>query len=264
MGKNHSRSSNRVGSRLFLSLYKNYLFFFLLFVLFGIVFLYSWLYAKEGFSNEETIDYYVITMKTPDRMKNIETQQELVEPPVVFQLFDAVKGDELNLDDYDNISPGHKLNTKIRKREIALSMTNVQIYKKIQKEGKKGYTVILEDDFALIPDFYDFEKKIKEVIPTQDFDILYLENVSNNQGEPISSSVCEIDTDKKFYGTLGYVIKNQNVDNVLRETEYIKAAIDNQLQEAIYENKLKGFTCCPFIIKQSGASSTIQIDPQYT
>ena len=57
---------------------------------------------KNVYPEDENIDFYVIILKNPERMKNIDEQMEKLKDqgtPVQIQIVDAVVGVDLNLNE---------------------------------------------------------------------------------------------------------------------------------------------------------------------
>lgn len=212
------------------------------------------------------IDFYVITLGREERLKNIETQQKKIKKPIVH--IEAVFGDDLNLDDYDNIDPKFKSNERERKRVIGCFMSHVKTYKRIKSDGPiNGYSVLLEDDFTILPEVKDIEAKLSEMIremKDRDFDLLFLENSSGNSGEEQKKGICLVESDKPIYGNMALLIKNKNVDKIIYESRTIKDPIDVVLSKAIQDKRLTAYTACPFLFNSRNQVSTINdvlVDP---
>lgn len=217
-------------------------------------------YQAEPFELQEEVTFYVITLHTEERLKNIDTQQAKMKAKI--HLFNGVDGKKIDIPSLKDptIDPAFVRDDKIRKNEIGCYMSHYQLYQKIAASGNsKGYTVIFEDDFILEDDFENKLTQGLEQFAEKDFDILYLENVAQNIGkETETKNICEIDKEKNLYGTLGYLVKNANIQKLIENTNHMSMAIDHQLKNAIFQNKLVAYTFCPFIIKQAGMTSLIQ------
>lgn len=248
---------------------KNTWFYIIVFliILFGFLFFYLNNQLTETFENKDIpIDFYVITLGHENRLKNIETQQAKIKKPIVH--IEAVFGDDLNLDDYDNIEPEFKSNERGRKRVIGCYMSHVKTYKRIKADGPdNGYSVLLEDDFTILPEIDDIEEKLKEMIrdlKEREFDLLFLENSSGNSGEEKEKGICLVEKDKPIYGNMALLIKNKSVDKLINESKIIKEPIDVVISKAIHENRLIAYTACPFLFNSRNEVSTINgvmIDP---
>lgn len=126
-------------------------------------FLFFWYFYNipilDNFENsEKKLHLYVITLKHEDRLKNIKTQQSKIDNHI--ELFDAVKGDFLNIDEIINkykFSSNFFSNTfiddKKRKREVGCYLSHLNLYRNIKNEHRFGYTIVFEDDFNLDNNF---------------------------------------------------------------------------------------------------------------
>lgn len=245
-------------------------FFILSMIFFLIIALYLFFNAPvfEPFEEERepTIDFYVITLGRENRLKNIKKQQEKIKKPIVH--IEAVFGDDLNLDDYDNIEPSFKQEERGRKRVIGCFMSHVKTYKKIKANGpQNGYSVLLEDDFTILPEVNNIEDRLLEMIQSmkgRDFDLLFLENSSGNSGEEKEKGICLVEQDKPIYGNMALLIKNKSIDKIIHESRIINDPIDVVLSKAIQEKRLTAYTACPFLFNSRNEVSTINdvlVDP---
>ena len=221
--------------------------------------------TKEMFStfNKVDIDCFVITMQTPERMKNIKENQSKVKFNI--KIFDAVDGAKIDVNSITDpiIEDSFKNDTsKIRKREIGCYLSHYNLYKKIESESDaNGYTIIFEDDFLIMSD--DFEDKITKTLKdmeSSDFDILYIYNTSDNIGTKYIENVCEIDKSKYLWGTMAYIVKNKNINRIINKTLYMNVQIDKKFWQSFQNGELKIYTFCPFLAKTSGMPSTIQVE----
>ena len=257
--------------KVFRVLKKNILYVVAILLFFLIIFMLCcrFMYLENFDIREPTpeIVYYVITLNKEDRLKNIENQQNKIKQP--FKLFTGVDGKTVKIDEIRDpkidsaFMPemNDERQIRIRKNEIGVYLSHYTIYNEIKKDGNEnGYTVIFEDDFNLIDDFESvFQSKFQQ-FKEMDFDIMFLENVANNIGETTTTDgICQIDKNKSLYGTLAYVVRNSSIDKIIQETKNMQTQIDHQLGKGIFNGKLKVFTFCPFIVKQGGFESTIQV-----
>lgn len=210
--------------------------------------------------NEIKLDYYVISLKSrEDRVQNIKNQQQKINTTI--NVFEAINGDEIDMNNVSNqiVADSFKENSKHRKREIGCFLSHYYILKTIQSnDSPSGYTVILEDDFDIIVD--DFDKKIKNTLQSMsqyEFDMLYIDNISNNVGESLIKDVCNIDFNKYFYGMQAYIVKNASINKLLDSTWIIDEPIDHKYANAIKSNKIKAYTFCPFLTKSIDTESTL-------
>ena len=216
--------------------------------------------TKEMFENGAYIDYYVISMKGQDkRIDNILTQQRKLNATI--NVFDAIIGEDIDMNNVPSqiVAKEFIEDSKHRKREIGCFLSHYYILKLIKSNGNpNGYTVIFEDDFNIVVD--EFEEKLKSTLETMskyEFDMLYIETLSNNMGERLTDDVCKIDTTKEFYGTQAYIVKNASIDKLLDATWTIDMAIDNKYTTAIKSNKIKAYTFCPFLTKSTDFETTL-------
>lgn len=215
---------------------------------------------KENLENRENIHYYVITLQSEDRMKNIEQQQPKISSTI--EIVDGVVGKNLTereirsmQDPIIEFANGNLDN--IKKNEIGCYLSHYRLYQTIAtKPNASTYSVVFEDDFVINT---DFESELQQALDKiHDFDILYLYLSGHKKTEPKSQNVCLIDSDMNVFGTTGYVVKNQNIHKLLDETKVMKHQIDVQLQNAIHAKKLEAYKFCPYIVNVSGLPSTIQ------
>jgi GR25 family glycosyltransferase involved in LPS biosynthesis len=206
------------------------------------------------------IDYYVISLKgRDDRIQNIKNQQQKINTTI--NVFEAVNGDEIDMNNVSNqiVADSFKEDSKHRKREIGCFLSHYYILKLIESNNSSdGYTVIFEDDFDIIID--DFHKKIKNTLESMsqyEFDLLYIETLSNNIGEPLIKDVCNIDWNKDFYGTQAYIVKNSSIARLLEATWIVDRPIDHKYTNAIRTNKIKAYTFCQFLTKSIDSESTL-------
>ena len=94
------------------------------------------IYSMETMQNniEKPIFFFVITLKHENRLKNIENQQKKIKEKEII-LFEAVKGDFINMDDLIKekiLDPNFK-EEGVRKRVIGCYMSHLNMYKKILK-----------------------------------------------------------------------------------------------------------------------------------
>lgn len=217
-------------------------------------------------SKDEKIDYYVITMKKPERLENIEKQSDKLKAqgtPVQIQIVDGVVGVDLNLDELieqKKLSPEYKDSRgqgNKKKREIGCYMSFLKIYDMIQEKSDSGYSVIFEDDFDIHSDH--FLKEIHESIGYLkrnhlDFDILYLGvqgylgPEGNNHGELVDKNLYEIDKKNDLYGCYGMIINHKNIGKIINHMKYIKQAIDVEFTQLCHSEKLKAYVIYPHIV----------------
>lgn len=215
---------------------------------------------KEMFENGAYIDYYVISMKGQNnRIENIKTQQRKLN--VTINVFDAIIGEDVDMNNVPNqiVADNFKENSKHRKREIGCFLSHYYILKLIESNGNPdGYTVIFEDDFNIVVDkFEEYLKSTLESMSQYEFDMLYIDTLSNNMGDPLIKNVCKIDVTKDFYGTQAYIVKNSSINRLLDATWTIDMPIDRKYNEAISSKQINAYTFCPFLTRSVDLETTL-------
>jgi GR25 family glycosyltransferase involved in LPS biosynthesis len=218
------------------------------------------------------IDYYVITMEKPERVENIKRQEEKghisIEkvPAVVGANIDIpalIKKEEISKD----FGEAHK--DRLRQGEIGVYLSNLKIYDIIKKNGNNtGYSVLFEDDFEILTD--EFQKKIDDgldILQDIDFDILFLQNnsinyskdIQKNHGELIKDHIYHLDKGNYLFGCVALLFNNKNIDKIIEATKYIDQPIDQKIQIAGLDNKLKLIMMYPNIVEEgNNMPSTIR------
>jgi GR25 family glycosyltransferase involved in LPS biosynthesis len=234
--------------------------FWYIIVLLIIVILFLFLKTnKEGFDNN--FDIYVITLKSEDRMINIKSQQEKINIPI--QIFDAVNGNNLILNNIDNLkSDGFNPNEKQKKREIGCYLSHYNIYKICKKTG---YTIVFEDDFSIdVDNLIDkINKSIEKLNENINFDIMYIGNHIWNEkhGSFIVDDLYKVGNHEGLGGTHAYVINNKNIDKIIQETSLIDRQIDVKIQHLANEGKLNVIKTYPYYVNTIEVESTIADEP---
>ena len=227
---------------------------------------------QEYFSNNdaEQLDFYVISLRSPDRLLNIEAQNKKLN--VKINIIDAVNGININQNELlENKTLSSKFidasNIK-RSKEIGCYMSHDKIYNIIKNNTeRKKYSIILEDDFNIVPD-NDAKQKLSDIIGSIDgleFDILFLGNTFNNAGIQIKNNIYLVDKNKYTIGTFAYLINNANIDKLINLVKPIDSPIDNKLDTLIKNDKLNSLVVYPNIINYmaeitSGINVTNKID----
>lgn len=217
-----------------------------------------------------SLDFYVITLKHEDRIHNIQLQNMKI-PEKEIVLIDAVKGDELNIEDlladkkidplFYSKDPKEK---KIKQRELGCYMSHLKTYKTIkEKKQYSGYSIVFEDDFVLADFFIESVRNILENIREKhiDFDIIFLgQVVSENKGEYIADMIYQIDRTALLVGAQGLLINNTHIDTIIEKLEDIlDASFDHKLANLGRSGHLNILVVHPFLVTQGGAvHSTIQ------
>ena len=206
----------------------------------------------------DTLDLYVITLGNKERLENIELQQKKINNKI--DIFPAVNGKK---SDINELKKKYNIkNEKLRMSEIGCYLSHLNIYKKIKKDNKKGYTIIFEDDFVVKSDNLLYEvKKIITILNNKniDFDFIFLGNLRNNHGKNIQDNIYNIDNANNLYGTHGYIVNNKNIDKIIDKTKKIDRPIDIIIQDLTYKKILTTIVISPNLIVQNNKiKSTIK------
>ena len=221
----------------------------------------------EPFQPKSEMDYYVITMKNPERIENINQQMNKLKQqgtPIDIELVDAVVGVDLNLNELiktEILSPHYKSyrGSEInKKKEIGCYMSHLKIYNIIQQKeqtqtSSNPYSVIFEDDFDI--DSSNFIKDITESLAylknnKLDFDIIYLGTILHNHGKLLDKKIYTIDKKTGLEGTHGMIIHNKNVSKLITNLKPMKQAIDVELTQLCHRDELKAYVIYPPIVNQ--------------
>lgn len=215
-------------------------------------------YNKELFENSDILDFYVITLGNKERLENIELQQKKINNKII--IFPAVNGKKL---DINQLKKKYNIkNNRLKLTEIGCYLSHLNIYKKIKKDNKKGYTIIFEDDFLVKSDnlVYEIQKIIKILNNKNiDFDFIFLGNLRNNYGKNIQDNIYFLDKANNLSGTHGYIINNKNINKIIEKIKKIKTPIDTTIQELSYKNLLNTIVINPYLVVQNNnIKSTIR------
>jgi GR25 family glycosyltransferase involved in LPS biosynthesis len=219
-------------------------------------------HPKETFQMSESIDFYVISMKKPDRIENIEQQLEKLTQqgtPIELEMIDAVVG--VNLDLNSLIKQGilsiHystlRKTEKHKKQEIGCYMSHLKTYQTIQQKNKPGYSIIFEDDFDIDSQHFieDIEKAIDYLQKYDNqFDIIYLGTIPGNHGILLQDNLYKINKQQGLEGTHGMLLNNQRINHIIEQTKVIKKGIDVELTQLCHEDKLDAYVIYPHIVNQ--------------
>jgi len=228
---------------------------FLIIILVSILILQNYKTIEKLTSN---IDIYIITLKQEKRIKNIEKQKEKLEGNIL--LFDAIKGDKLNIDELINsgkVSSNFEVTNKSRKRILGCFLSHLGVYKEIHNtSNNNGYTIVFEDDFNIKEDnFMDIVNKSIDSLKNKniDFDILFLGNLNNNRGESIIDNIYYIDYDGSLIGMHGYLINNKNIKKIIDSFGIIDKPVDLEIERLSKTNVINTLVLNPDIVNQWGS-----------
>jgi GR25 family glycosyltransferase involved in LPS biosynthesis len=213
---------------------------------------------------------YVITLKQPNRLLNIQKQQEKIQNTIEF--VDAVNGDLLN---DSNIDPRIILHTpisqmtRIKKREIGCYLSHYRLYNTIVKDD--NYTIVFEDDFDIRTN--DLLQKCNTILNTLkelnlDFDIIFLGNhdYNHNHGTLIKNDIYRLGRNEGLHGTQGYIVNNNNIHKLIEKMGNITDPIDNRIQRLANEKQMNVFAIYPYYVGEGKIPSIIRAKsyPRYS
>jgi len=210
---------------------------------------------------DNDIDMYVISLRHENRLKNINEQQNKINRNI--EIFDAVKGDSLNLENLlqQNIISSEFVykRAKYKKREVGCYMSHNNLYNKIKNNNKSKYTIVFEDDFYILEsNFYENVIQIINKLNQNniDFDILYLGNHNSNHGKRIIDNVYDVDNSSPLIGTHAMLFNNKNINNVIDNIQFMDAPIDHKLFGLSENNKIKILVVYPIMVSQGGSETS--------
>ena len=218
----------------------------------------------ESFEESDVLDMYVITLGKKERIQNIKNQESKINNKI--NIFDGVNGLKLDINELikNNIlDKNHKLSENINhaKREIGCYLSHYNIYKKIKKDNKRGYTIIFEDDFIVnSPNLKDDIRKSIDKLNRKsiDFDFLFLGSNQINYGENIIDKLYYVNPKQNLYGTHAYVINNKNIDKIIDKIKIIKHQIDIIIQDLSKNNIFNTVIMYPYtVIQNKSFKSTV-------
>jgi GR25 family glycosyltransferase involved in LPS biosynthesis len=212
---------------------------------------------KEGLtssSNTATIRAYVISLRHENRLRNIEEQQRKLSFEV--EIFDAVKGDKLDLSKVENLRGGHYATVPEdywKRRTVGCYLSHLNIMKMIKEKNYQGYTIVFEDDFKITTtSFYD---DVMQIINTCNenqykFDLIILGNKNDNRGQNLKDNIYTFDKSKVSYGTHGYIVNNSHVDKIINAIKFIDYEIDVKYSRLAADGKLDILMIYPYLVFQ--------------
>jgi GR25 family glycosyltransferase involved in LPS biosynthesis len=247
----------------------------ILFVIFLllIVFICSYIinYVIENFEVVENVDFYVITMRGEDRMRNIEEQKEKLKEnnfdTTKFYIIDAVVGKTLDLDQLikdGKLAENAGLNgdsdlvkrKETQQREVGCYLSHMKALEAIQRKGGDGYSIIFEDDFNLLDDFLKILDETLVKIKNIDFDLLFL-GIIGYRGENVLDNIYNIHNGESW-GAHGYLVNNRSAGKILDKIKYIDTVLDKEIFDKGKANELIVYRLDPLIVGTVGLSSGIR------
>lgn len=222
----------------------------------------------ENFDVVQDVDFYIITMKTEDRMQNINTQLDRLRNSQFstknVELVDAVVGKELDLDIL--IKEG-KLDLKgfncdadpakrrqINKNEVGCYLSHVKSIDIVAKKNKPGYSVIFEDDFVITDQFLDTLDKTLLTLKNLEFDMFFL-GIWGNKGSQVIDNVYNI---LPSFGAHGYLINNQSAYKIISQIRHMDTVVDVAMFNKGLSKDLTIYRIDDVIVDQVGLESSIR------
>jgi len=247
-------------------------FFFIVFLLL-IIFIcsYSIKNVVENFEVVENVDFYVITMRGEDRMKNIEEQKEKLKENNFdtknFHMIDAVVGKTLDLEQMIkdgildpnatlNIDPDPVMRKNTNQREIGCYLSHMKAIETIHKKDKDGYSIIFEDDFKLLDDFLKILDETLVKTKNIDFDLLFL-GIIGYRGDNVLDNIYNIHNGESW-GAHGYLVNNRSAGKILDKMKYIDTVLDKEYFDKGKAKELIVYRLDPLIVDTIGLSSGIR------
>lgn len=225
----------------------------------------------ENFDVVENVDFYIITMRGEDRMKNIEEQKEKLKENNFntknFYIIDAVAGKTLDLDQLIkdgkldqnsglNGDPDPVKRNEIRQREVGCYLSHMKALETIKGKDSDGYSIIFEDDFNLLDDFLKILDETLVKIKNIDFDILFL-GIIGYTGENVLDNIYNIHNSDSW-GAHGYLVNNRSAGKILDKIKYIDTVLDKEIFDKGKAKELVVYRLDPLIVGTVGLYSGIR------
>jgi len=225
---------------------------------------------KQEIQNIKSIDYYVITMFSPDRINNIHNQINKIKNSgtnIDMIYVQAVIGKNLDINDliynkvltpniYENKDDKFTKVFEKRKNEIGCYLSHMRTYNMIKNKGNiDGYSIIFEDDFEITKDYSKILEETLLKLEKYDFDMLFL-GINGYAGNKIIDNVYY--TTKESFETHAYLVNNKNIDKIINNMTYMDGLVDVSIFKKGDERKLNVFRIYPTIVTQGGFGTTIR------
>jgi GR25 family glycosyltransferase involved in LPS biosynthesis len=190
-----------------------------------------------------SMDYYVIHLdRAKNRMSNIHTQQKkLGQKLKIVKAIDA----ETIPDEFTEVETQHNISIPTlwgSKAELACYLSHLTLLK--QKHTTK-YVLVFEDDFDV--SVSNFDSNVNSLLvdleqANEQFDILYLGNLTDYQGEPVpKNKLCTrvSKSEMACWGAHAYVVRTESLEKLTRHLSTITESYDGKLQTLAYEGQIK-------------------------
>jgi GR25 family glycosyltransferase involved in LPS biosynthesis len=201
-------------------------------------------------------------------LNNIYDQQQKISKEI--DIFDAVKGDQLNIDDLIESGQIHSKykdgGTTYKKREIGCYLSHYSIFKQIKEKRRTDYTIVLEDDFVVVTNdlMHETNEALDKILAEKiDFDVLFLGHINKSRDDDTSNysdgnddyriidNIYKVDPEYSLIGTHAYLINNKNIDKLIEATEFMHMPIDNKFKELSKNDTLNVLLIYPTLVNQS-------------
>jgi GR25 family glycosyltransferase involved in LPS biosynthesis len=246
--------------------WSNFAIFFAVVFLF-ICLLFALFYNKvEPFTNVENIDYYVITMRPEDRLKNIDLQYSKIKKNaanVKFEYVDAVVGKDVDVDEMKKtgeLVTGRSSVSKNIKNELGCYLSHMKTYDIISKKGRAGYSVIFEDDFHLEDGFVEKLEECIDILKTVNFDMCFLGMLNGSGGEKLRGDVYKIPNKDNMFQTHAYLVNNASISKIVNTLKPVTDIIDVAIFNKGKSGELEIYTIQPQIVSQGGYATSIRTE----
>jgi glycosyl transferase family 25 len=234
-------------------------------ILLLIVLIIIYLFNYEKFTEIDEsgyIDYNVIHVKNSCNKKRENINKQMKKLGKKINIFDAINGKDIDIDNLDKFDKNIKLNYKFEtNNELGCYLSHLMLIKKAINSDKK-YTVIFEDDFNIVTK--DLNKEILDITKKVDdnFDIIYLGNMYESKSEKIVDNIYKKHNIIRLLGTHALLINNKNALSIYKNILNINHAIDQVLEKLINENKLNVYVIYPSLVFQN-AKFNSSLRPYY-
>lgn len=194
------------------------------------------------FRPRHDIDYYVIHLdRATPRMKNIRAQQKKLEHKL--KIIKAIDSETIP-DEFSKVETLYNVSIPTlwgSKAELACYLSHLCMLK--QKHTTK-YVVVFEDDFDI--SVSNFESKVNSLLldlerAKEKFDVLYLGNLTDYQGEPVPNhTLCTrvSKTEMPCWGAHAYVVRTESLKKMTKYLSTISESYDGKLQTLAYEKQI--------------------------
>lgn len=203
----------------------------------------SLFYFESKQQGRQQCNYYVIHLDRAEaRMKNILAQQKKLKRAL--QIVKAIDVDTIP-DEFSDVETQHNVSIPTlwgSKAELACYLSHLRLLK--QKHTSK-YVLVLEDDFDV--SVSNFDSKVDSLLSNlerakEEFDLLYLGNLTNYQGEPVpKNKLCTrvMKSAMPCWGSHAYVVRTESLEKITRHLASISESYDGKLQTLAYAGHIK-------------------------